>query len=55
VKEAIHLRVPVVQCGEVAVEMLNEKIRNPSLSLPARAIKANLLEGTNCAPPYENA
>jgi DNA-binding LacI/PurR family transcriptional regulator len=49
------MEVPMVQCGEVAVEMLNEKIRNPSLSLPARAVKANLLEGTNCAPPSKNA
>ena len=49
------MEIPMVQCGEVAVEMLNEKIRNPSLSLPALAIKANLLEGTNCAPPSKSA
>jgi LacI family transcriptional regulator len=45
------MEIPMVQTGAAAVEMVNEKIRNPGLSLPARAIKANLLEGTSCAPP----
>ncbi|HEX8832739.1 MAG TPA: LacI family DNA-binding transcriptional regulator [Abditibacteriaceae bacterium] len=45
------MEIPMVQSGSVAVEMVNEKISNPGLSLPARAIKANLIEGTSCAPP----
>jgi DNA-binding LacI/PurR family transcriptional regulator len=49
------MEIPMMQTGAGAVEMLNEKIRNPSLSFPARAIKANLLEGTSCAPPTERA
>ena len=49
------MEIPMVQSGAVAVEMVNEKISNPGLSLPARAIKANLIEGASCAPPSKNA
>ena len=47
------MEIPMVQTGAVAVEMVNEKIRNPGVVLPARAIEANLIEGTSCAPPTE--
>jgi LacI family transcriptional regulator len=49
------MEIPMVQSGAVAVEMVNEKISNPGVILPARAIEANLIEGTSCAPPTENA
>jgi DNA-binding LacI/PurR family transcriptional regulator len=45
------MEIPMVQAGAVAVEMVNEKICTPGLSLPARAVEATLLEGTSCAPP----
>ncbi|HEX9995776.1 MAG TPA: LacI family DNA-binding transcriptional regulator, partial [Abditibacterium sp.] len=48
------MEIPLVQTGALAVEMVNEKICNPHVSLPARAIAANLLEGTSCAPPSKN-
>jgi hypothetical protein len=35
--------------------MVNEKISNPGVILPARAIEANLIEGASCAPPSKNA
>jgi LacI family transcriptional regulator len=49
------MEIPMTQTGAVAVEMVNERICNPDLSLPARAVEANLLEGTSCAPPTEEA
>jgi LacI family transcriptional regulator len=49
------MEIPMVQVGAVAVEMVNEKIRSPGVSLPARALEARLLEGTSCAPPSGNA
>ena len=49
------MEIPMVQTGAAAVEMVNEKISNPGLTLPARAIEAELLEGASCAPPTEKA
>jgi DNA-binding LacI/PurR family transcriptional regulator len=49
------MEIPMLQTGAVAVDMLNEKIQNPGLPLPARAIEAKLLEGTSCAPPSKTA
>jgi LacI family transcriptional regulator len=52
-KHLTTMEIPMVQTGAAAVEMVNEKIRNPGLTLPARAIRANLIEGASCAPPSE--
>lgn len=49
------MEIPMVQSGAVAVEMVNEKIGDPGVVLPARAIKANLIEGASCAPPTGKA
>ncbi|HEX8833944.1 MAG TPA: LacI family DNA-binding transcriptional regulator [Abditibacteriaceae bacterium] len=48
------MEIPMTQAGAAAVEMVNEKIGKPGVSLPARAIEAKLLEGTSCAPPSKN-
>lgn len=37
--------------GSESVNMLLEKINNPEVSLPARAIPMKLLEGNSCTPP----
>ena len=39
------------QVGRGAVAMLLEKIQNPTIALPTRAIPATLLEGMTCQSP----
>jgi LacI family transcriptional regulator len=40
------------QVGEIAVEMLLQKIERPEVPSPARVAPATMLEGATCAPPH---